>query len=796
MTIEVNVESHSRGGLRLINNIPADRPCRLEGKNGIGKSALVRLLVLMSGVQPYQHEPGAWRSLKTLVGPTIVTISGMQGTFSNARLQLTPELWPEKPSHVVGDWLGVLELDGVTKPASKLFAHLDVVHLVGTERLSDTLSQQYARLGTSLRETQASLRTLEDQRAELGVIAEELVEASPRTAEEERTALLRSQSESHQLSQQIEALAPKADDLLKATALRALIDTGDAAAQEQRLNDLRKELEAARAAHSTSETQHEAAVAALNKGTKAQRDAAKIERKLRTLDKELDRLAARQAAMGSRLEAVGVASDVEQLDEQGADKLNAALDAALARQREAQLQAARINRTQAENDLIDELRVVLESAVEKGLGGLCVAALNGEDVTVADLVDALGQVVSDSGEVNLDELTEANAAVSELAELKQIFHRREELRSEEDTARASLEGLGPKIAGHDDLREKAKGARADLEMASARVRSLNMQIGAMTRSGLGGADVADAAARVSEILAKHGVSAEALAQSLAEAQAGLGQLRQRDVELKRAQAELSNKAARRRVLRETIRSRAHSDPHRAWLTQLAAVLALRPGVGRTHEDPGSGTGDWTDSVWQALSDHVTSVRNALMHLVRDVEGLEAVARSKGTSGPYGAGLRAVIEQDAREQLSARPIAKALFDDGIVERVNLDDETVTWTTPEGESRTRPLAAFSSGEQALGFMRAQLQQVAAAPAENRLIFLDEFGAFIAADRRRPLAELLTSGVLLGLAEQVIVVLPLQADYEAELDQTTGRLHEIYQRRARDVDAAGYFTEVFER
>jgi hypothetical protein len=797
VAIEVHVESHARGGLQLIKHIPADRPCRLEGKNGIGKSALVRLLALMSGVQPYLNEPVTWRSLKALVGPTVVNITGIKGRYSTARLRLTPQKWPQEPSRTVGDWLGDLELDGKAAPASQFHVHLDVVHLVGTERLSDTLSQQYARLGTSLRETQARLLALEEQRAELGVIAEQLEEASPRTAEQAHAALLRSQSERHQLAGQIRALAPKVNDLLHAAALRALLDTGDAAAQEQRLNDLRTELEAARTALGTSETRHETAVAALNRGTKAQRDAAKIERSLRAIGKELDQLAARQAALGSRLESVAVASDAEQLDAHGADKLNATIAEARARQREAQWQAARIKRSQAENDLIDELRVVLESAIEKGLADLRIAALNGKDVTIADLAGALGHL-SDPGEVDLDELTEANAAVSELAELLQIFQRRTELASEESTARASLERLGPAIAGHDDLREEAKRARADLAAASARVRSLNMQIGAMTRSGLGGADVADAEARVSELLAKHGVGAEALTQSLTEAQAGLDKLRQRDRDLKGAEDGLSDKAARRRVLRETLRRRAHSDPHLAWLAQLATVVAPSPDIATAHHNAGGdpGGGDWTDPIWQALSNHVTAVRNALTDLVRDVEGLEAVTRSKVTSGPYGPGLRAVIEQDSLEQLSAPPIAEALFDGGTIERISMDDDTVTWTTPDGETRTRPLAAFSSGEQALAYMRAQLQQVVGVPAENRLIFLDEFGAFIAADRRRPLAELLTSDTLLGLADQVIVVLPLQADYEAELDQTTGSLHEIYQRRAREVAGSGYFTEVFER
>jgi hypothetical protein len=154
----------------------------------------------------------------------------------------------------------------------------------------------------------------------------------------------------------------------------------------------------------------------------------------------------------------------------------------------------------------------------------------------------------------------------------------------------------------------------------------------------------------------------------------------------------------------------------------------------------------------------------------------------------------VIEADALAELSAEPIADALFDSGTVRRVNLDEESITWTTPSGETRTRPLAAFSSGEQALGFMRARLQQIADQPTTDRLVFLDEFGAFISADRRRPLAELLTSDELRALAEQVVVVLPLQSDYAMELDQTTGDLHEIYTQRARAVAEHGYFAEEF--
>src|SRR5690242_8893487 len=107
MTLEVRVDSAAIGGLQIIDRIPPLRPCRLEGRNGIGKSALVRLLVLISGVQPYPGQPAPWRSLRTLVGRTVITINGLSGEHSSATVQLTPDDWPEQPSELIGEWLGV-----------------------------------------------------------------------------------------------------------------------------------------------------------------------------------------------------------------------------------------------------------------------------------------------------------------------------------------------------------------------------------------------------------------------------------------------------------------------------------------------------------------------------------------------------------------------------------------------------------------------------------------------------------------------------------------------------------------
>ena len=222
-------------------------------------------------------------------------------------------------------------------------------------------------------------------------------------------------------------------------------------------------------------------------------------------------------------------------------------------------------------------------------------------------------------------------------------------------------------------------------------------------------------------------------------------------------------------MRSSLRREADSD--KAWLGELASKFNGAPGpvFGSAGDESGGPWADdeWPDATWQGLADHVSRFKNTLDRLVAAVGGLEdTAARPVSTlaATPMDSAVKSVVEEEALKELSARPIVDALFDGGTLTRVSLDkgESTITWHTPEGESRTRPMSAFSSGQQALGFMRARLQQIADETHSDRLVFLDEFGAFISAEQRRPLADLLTSSELQALTDQVVVVLPLQADY----------------------------------
>ena len=377
MALEVHVVSKATGGLKIIDHIPPQRPCRLEGRNGIGKSALVRLLVLISGVQPYPGQKAPWRSLRKLVGQTVITISGLSGEHSSATVRLTPGEWPEeRPPQSIGNWLGVLTLDGEEVPVQRLFELIDVVHLSGTERLIDTLKQQSGRLAVVLSDVADRLNALEGQRAELGELVEQLDFTSPREAESERTRWEQVAAERRQVEADLQAARPVADDLSRATALTALVETGDAAEHQRRLQELREELQIARHRLEAAEANHNEAVKALAKGTTAQREVAKRKRRLGVIGKTMDRLSARQEELGARLESLRIPTDVDLLDAAQQAALNNAFELVLERQRRLQVQAARNHRTKAENRLLDDVRVVLDDAVEDGFGSTVLARVN------------------------------------------------------------------------------------------------------------------------------------------------------------------------------------------------------------------------------------------------------------------------------------------------------------------------------------------------------------------------------------------------------------------------------------
>ncbi|WP_422773662.1 hypothetical protein ACN28C_12610 [Plantactinospora sp. WMMC1484] len=131
-------------------------------------------------------------------------------------------------------------------------------------------------------------------------------------------------------------------------------------------------------------------------------------------------------------------------------------------------------------------------------------------------------------------------------------------------------------------------------------------------------------------------------------------------------------------------------------------------------------------------------------------------------GSWVPSVHSWIRSEVQRWFDHPEVRDSLFDGG--ENVELDLATmeVSWTAG-GRTQTRPLQAFSSGEQALAYTRARLARLEREDGDpaNRLIALDEFGAFISSrgmaglrrylhDRRRAMPQ-----------DQIVVILPLPED-----------------------------------
>ena len=196
---------------------------------------------------------------------------------------------------------------------------------------------------------------------------------------------------------------------------------------------------------------------------------------------------------------------------------------------------------------------------------------------------------------------------------------------------------------------------------------------------------------------------------------------------------------------------------------------------------------------EARAQRTRDVVETLGRLVRVMSKGEALGRESWLLGLDELLLDA-LGNDFRERLDNPAIRKALFGGNELRRLDLRTRTLVWHDDSGVVQ-RPLEAFSTGEQAFAFTQARILGLEELPADqDRLLVLDEFGAFVAADRLAELASFLAADDVQKRASQVLVILPLQANYEAERDETTGWLRDRYDDRLRQLNESGYIAERF--
>lgn len=794
--MRVEIEASPPGPLRIIRSLPASRLSMLEGLNGIGKTLAIRLLQLCTGEMPYRTDTAAWKSLCTGLGAFSIIATDLAGA-SNVRWEADSDDWiadtpPEGPVA-----FRRIEIDGRPATLEQVRRIIRVHRLAGDEDLVETLAQRADHAADTARRWSrrfadvesgplAALEARMNAAAELvgdwsGHRFEELVVAVGEAEEARTTAIAGAK-----------AARTRRDELVNARRVQHQLHQ-----LQSDLPTIRAEMEAVDAEieelRADRDQTHDAITALAGQVASAAPVARELQNARRTLGRNRDNLAA-------ALDALAVAA--AQAEVQASD---AAISFAI---REVQEELARLADTQASldqapavRDLLDASTERLEGAEGEGLGDQILIEDPETDLQLTVTETKAGMV---SRRAQLEGQPPPPEAADLTARIEQRSRRLELLRlarsRASDAARyrrlvnenqqrvdAALRAFDPSAV--DRLQELEARRRASdermLELAAHR---------AALHQHLGGIVAADSPEQASNQLAlaldRLELDETQLEEALGVAEERLGESlsRQRD-------AEEANRAAKRDLARgeaEVRRLSASVVTSRefAWLKDSLPSHAL-PEAGHPAHQQAAALGaarELLEAVVDRLGDHrgqLAALENGLRGLARRLRGhaLETrryVEELEGWLGDHFSAWFNIL----RVRTELLPEA-----DGPV-IVDLHTAEVRWSEGALE-RARPLEAFSSGEQAFAYTRARLAILDEEehPPANRLIVLDEFGAFIAHDRLTGLLAHLQDRVGDHPSDQVLVILPLSRDYESLAETAMGDEATRFARLASQIAERAY-------
>ena len=783
------IDSQAHDGLKVIPEIPDISPCLLEGRNGIGKTVAIQLLELISGEMPedFRLRPSLWSSLRDRLGATSVSIEQLDGGRSMS-VTFTPDQWDATVPDTVGDWLGTAVIDDRPATATACAALVSVTRIAGDEDLEDTLQRRVDTLNAYL---QAAAHTIRDRGgqidSELGDIRADLERADPDEITKDARLLVEVEQRLRMAEADAATASGRLNRLLKALETRRQLEAAGQATNAllTRRAELVAEVKRLDKEFTAQEEQARRADNALSAEGDAQKKLADGERLLRhrrsrlaNLDREVEELATRQSVAADVAAVTGALTDSD-----------THLRELAARHRD-------LDGTSLVRELIGEITVPLETAQEHAGDQILVKTSDG-GLTVSQTLAGVAQ--------RREELAgqPQPAQMRELASRIDIANRRQEALR---TLAGRLDELGRQQELVTQAQREAAAAAEHAEHASQaarRSRAANQAVGATqealtkthaelaaVQQQIGAAGVAskeDAEADLraalteldlgeAELLSAEGVARSALADA------------------DRALADLASSASsirRRLTVRRTdvdlVLARLRESPRHSWL--LNATVDLADSLANPEQ---------RYSAFAQLRTAVLHASEAAYKAADFLTGLAGIAEDffadRGGSvrpdlvQPLRPAFEAVLGHRLRETLNRKSIRDALFDGSDVVRIEPASRQLTLRDAEGNETYRPMEAFSSGERAFAFTQARIADLEPPGKPNRLLVLDEFGAFVAADRLPDLASFLADGVA-RVADQVLVILPLHVNYATEIGDTRGDLRRRYEDRLVQITDRGY-------
>ncbi|NMO54840.1 hypothetical protein HH310_27110 [Actinoplanes sp. TBRC 11911] len=788
--MRIRIESHTRRGLRIIEDIPDNALGKIEGYNGIGKTNAIKLLRLCTGDQPFQDE-ASWQSFRDHLAHANVEITGLQGA-KKIEFDLDPTNWlplPEPP----GRRLGRITVDGASADHDAIRSLLKVHHIFTAETPLDVLKDRISQARRTVVGWVDTLGAFRQQQLDvkLGEIQKLLRGSLPAQLQLDINA----DQEARRFAE--DATVHLANLKKRTTLLEEAVDVSEKLGQvrgrgsemDLKIRDL-------------------------------ERDIAEIDAKRAEIDRQIAELSERQHSNKQAERAFN-----------NAQKFVVAKGKALrevTQHFESSIAAANVT---ADKTSWAPERATLEKLLQTLVDQL--PQVNATPMLIAILESLADRLVEaerhDLGNATLIDPTVSRPAwtVHDLREacLQQAgnLSRRapsaeaQELASRITETRNRISAL----ARAESVLEQLEQAKLDFERAEGRLRNAARDLPAQTAQTLdtimenrNGLDDQGRAMQAEHARLSHarellggGMTEEALAAQLITLSraAGADPARIRG-QLDQIRGELDSATKEHAI--------ATQKSERAARALNDHVISVRRVVADLQESPKF---TWLRSAfpeidgWEILTateqasaiehleERIGTARSNLASVLRNVQ---AIGRSFG--GLYDWLSQRTSQTDGLEQVDVATrlwladqvrlwfqdpvVSDALFDSSTDVRLDWQDLTVHWTV-NGEPRNRPLINFSSGEQTFAYTHAQLAQLERTDdgVANRLIALDEFGSFLDTKRMQNLIEYLKERVQRIRRDQIVVILPLEsASMISSQDGTESR------SSIRELELRGYISQ----
>jgi hypothetical protein len=771
--MRISIVAEPVGPLKILSSLPIARLAVLEGLNGIGKSVTVRLLLLCTGEIPYSASSPAWRSFCEGLGPFRVTIEDVRGADSivisgDSRAWLDAKLGrPTSQPEMLRT------IDGREVNAAELRRLLAVYRLAGDEGIEETLARDAEALADAVDRLRPRLVGPE---SDIFLEVESAIDAA-------RRVLPSTTRESYsELKADAEAERRAREEALKHhRALRARRDAletiEDILHQLEHLASLTPELESEAKQVDTEIGSIQRARDDLDRrikevaGQLAGHGPAKRELTLatQTLTRNRSNLSTSVERLVRLAASAEVAPEYAAISTRG-QELRDALEALKREQ-------ARLDAAPAMRDLLEVAAVPFTEGEQNGLGDEIAIADGtlGVELTVSQTRNGMLARRADlEGQPPPAESEDILRRLQQTAGVLEATNRALSAADEVETYRRRVEQNETRLARA--IRSLGGVSAKDLEELEAEKRVFDEQLlklaerRADIRQRLGGISSPTAGAtlnaRLNQLFQEHQVNRDSLDSALSEAP---GQEENAAVVAADA-ARRADESKQRLVQAELEVRQATSGIRRssqfAWLRDIAPSDRL--------PDPKSEISIQLGVIHPIY----TRVAHLYDRLTNETAQLAAVSEALRAAGRHLRGqerLARVFVEDTERWLSKRfstwfnsPRVRSLLLPQATSEivVDLGRREVQWLEKD-RTGSRPLDAFSSGEQAFAYTRARLAGLDDAEVRpaNRLIVLDEFGAFIAHDRLELLLRYLEERALEHSHDQVLVILPLSRDYAAE-------------------------------